>query len=309
MDRVVKENPQASENHTNTSSDPWTVRRILDWTTDHLTKHGSDSPRLDTEVLLAHARKCERIRLYTNYDDVVSEAERKLMRQLVQRRAKSEPVAYLVGKREFFGLDFYVDNNVLIPRPDTESLVMELVDEAQKRSSSSILDLCTGSGCIAIAAAANCSNAQFLASDISETALEIARKNAESNALSQKIQFLQSDCFESIPVGSAFDFIVSNPPYIPDSEIESLEADVSQHEPRLALAGGADGLDYYRRIVQEAHQYLKEEGVLMLEFSPEQESSLKSLFEESEKYTDVRVKADLAGRARVIIGKKSPILK
>ncbi|QDT97006.1 Release factor glutamine methyltransferase [Gimesia aquarii] len=309
MDRVVKENPEASESPSKTSAEPWTIRRILDWTTAHLEKHGSDSPRLDTEVLLAFARKCERIRLYTNYDDVVTEAERTLMRQLVQRRAKSEPVAYLVGKREFFGLDFYVDSSVLVPRPDTETLVMELVEETQKRASSSILDLCTGSGCVAIAAAANCSNARFLATDISEAALEVAKKNAESNSLSQKIRFLKSNCFESIPHDSLFDLIVSNPPYIPDSEIELLEADVRQHEPRLALAGGEDGLDFYRRIIQEAHQYLNEEGVLMLEFSPEQEVALKSLFDKSEKYTDVKVKADLAGRARVIIGKKSPILK
>ncbi|MFK7777386.1 MAG: peptide chain release factor N(5)-glutamine methyltransferase [Gimesia sp.] len=305
----MKENPQPSEGTPKVAADSWTVRRILDWTTSHLTKCGSDSPRLDAEVLLAFVRKCERIRLYTNYEDEVSGADRALMRELVQRRAKSEPVAYLVGNREFFSLDFYVDQNVLVPRPDTETLVMELVDEAQKAASPYILDLCTGSGCIAIAGAAHCPHASFLATDISTAALAIAEKNAETNGQSQKIRFLESDCFGNISVDSGFDIIVSNPPYIPDSEIESLEADVRQHEPRLALAGGADGLDYYRRIIQEADSYLKEEGVLLLEFSPEQESSLKQLFEASGKYTELRVKADLAGRSRVIIGKKLPILK
>ncbi len=305
----MKENPESSETSSQSASESWTVRRILDWTTAHLTKHGSDSPRLDAEVLLAFARNCERIRLYTNYQDEVTEPQRTLMRSLVQRRAKAEPVAYLVGKREFFGLDFLVDRNVLVPRPDTETLVMELVDEAQKIASPSILDLCTGSGCIAIATAAHYSKASFLATDISAAALEIARKNAETNRVSDKIQFLQSDCFAEIPADTAFDMIVSNPPYIPDAEIELLEADVRQHEPRLALSGGADGLDFYRRIIQEAPSYLKEAGTLMLEFSPEQESALKELFETSGKYTDVRVKADLAGRARVIISKKLPILK
>ncbi|MCA9014161.1 MAG: peptide chain release factor N(5)-glutamine methyltransferase [Planctomycetaceae bacterium] len=308
MDRVVKENPPSSE-RTSDAAESWTVRRILDWTTAHLTKHGSDSPRLDAEVLLAFARKCERIRLYTNYDDVVTEEQRGLMRELVQRRTKSEPVAYLVGNREFFGLDFYVDRHVLVPRPDTETLVMELVDEIQKHAAPLILDLCTGSGCIAIAAAANCANASFLATDISEPALEIARKNAETNGLSEQIQFLLSDCFTDIPEGTVFDIIVSNPPYIPDAEIESLDADVSQHEPRLALAGGADGLDFYRRIIAEAPRYLKDGGRLLLEFSPEQETALIALFESSGKFGAVRVKADLAGRARVIIGQKLPILK
>lgn len=305
----MKENPESSERTPQVTAESWTVRRILDWTTAHLTKHGSDSPRLDAEVLLAFARKCERIRLYTNYEDEVSGEERALMRELIQRRAKSEPVAYLVGNREFFGLDFYVDQNVLVPRPDTETLVMELVDAAQKEASPSVLDLCTGSGCIAIAAASNCPHASFLATDISGAALAIAQKNAESNGLSQKIQFLKSDFFEGIPNDSEFDIIASNPPYIPDAEIESLEADVRQHEPRLALAGGVDGLDYYRRIIQEADSYLKEEGVLLLEFSPEQESALRKLLEASGKYTEIRVESDLAGRARVIIGKKLPILK
>ncbi len=304
MDRNVKEKPQVSDSVSNTTPDPWTVRRILDWTTAHLTKHGSDSPRLDTEVLLAYARKCERIRLYTNYEDIVTEEERTLMRELVQRRARSEPVAYLVGNREFFGLDFFVDHNVLVPRPDTETLVMELVDRAHKTSAPTILDLCTGSGCVAIAAASHCAQARFLATDISEEALKIAEKNAAVNGVTDKIQFLQSDCFDQISDDSLFDIIVSNPPYISDSEIELLEAEVRQHEPRLALAGGVDGLDFYRRIIQEAHQYLKAEGKLMLEFSPEQESSLKTLFEESGKFTGVKVKNDLAGRARVIIGKK-----
>ena len=304
MDRDVTDNSPSKEVGSNASAEPWTVRRILDWTTGHLAKHGSDSPRLDAEVLLAFARNCERIRLYTNYEDIVTEEQRATMRSLVQRRSHAEPVAYLVGKREFFGLDFYVDQNVLIPRPDTETLVMELVEEAQKLTSPRILDLCTGSGCVAIAAAANCPNASFLATDISEAALSIAQKNAENNDLLEQIQFLLSDCFDQLPAEGQFDLIASNPPYIPDAEIETLDADVRQHEPRLALAGGVDGLDFYRKIIQTAIPYLKEGGHLLLEFSPEQEASLREILMASENYRNVRVKADLANRSRVIVAQK-----
>ncbi|QDV18909.1 Release factor glutamine methyltransferase [Gimesia panareensis] len=304
MDRDVKENSSTPESGSNASAEPWTVRRILDWTTAHLAKHGSDSPRLDAEVLLAYSRNCERIRLYTNYEDVVTEQQRATMRSLVQRRSNAEPVAYLVGKREFFGLDFFVDQNVLIPRPDTETLVMELVEEAQKLTAPQILDLCTGSGCVAIAAASNCPNASFLATDISEAALSIAQKNAETNGLRERIQFLKSDCFAQIPAGAQFDLIASNPPYIPDAEIETLEADVRQHEPRLALAGGTDGLDFYRKIIQEAIPCLKEGGQLLLEFSPEQEAALRELLTASGNYRNIRVKTDLAHRSRVIIAQK-----
>lgn len=304
MDRDVNKNSSSSASSSDASAEPWTVRRILDWTTAHLAKHGSDSPRLDAEVLLAFARNCERIRLYTNYEDIVTEAQRATMRSLVQRRSNAEPVAYLVGKREFFGLDFYVDQNVLIPRPDTETLVMELVEEAQQLTSPQILDLCTGSGCVAIAAASNCSTASFLATDISEAALSIAQKNAESNDLLAQIRFLKSDCFAQIPAEAQFDLIASNPPYIPDAEIETLDMDVRQHEPRLALAGGADGLVFYRKIIQEAVPRLKEGGKLLLEFSPEQEAALRELFTASDSYRNIRVKTDLANRSRVIIAQK-----
>ncbi len=168
-----------------TTSDEWTVRRIIDWTTAHLKKHGSDTPRLDTEILLAHARGCRRIELYTRFDDVLTEKERTTMRDLVRRRAQSEPVAYLVGHREFFGLDFRVTSAVLIPRPDTETLVVELLDVAKSLPAPRILDVGTGSGCIAIAAAVNqaatCAN--DLATDIERGGglRLVARENAREH--------------------------------------------------------------------------------------------------------------------------------
>ena len=176
-------------------SDEWTVRRIIDWTTAHLKKHGSDTPRLETEILLAHARGCRRIELYTRFDEVLSEKERATMRDLVRRRAQSEPVAYLVGHREFFGLDFRVTPAVLIPRPDTETLVVELVDVAKPLAAPRILDIGTGSGCIAIAAAVNLPNAQITATDASEAALAVARENAANHKVVERIQFLSGDLF------------------------------------------------------------------------------------------------------------------
>ena len=159
-------------------TEEWTVRRILDWTTAHLKQHGSDTPRLDAEILLAHARACRRIELYTHFDEPLTDAQRAVMRDLAKRRAKSEPVAYLVGHREFFSLDFRVTPDVLIPRPDTETLVVELIDAAKPLESPRILDIGTGSGCIAVAAAVNLPKAQITATDLSEAALAIARENA-----------------------------------------------------------------------------------------------------------------------------------
>ena len=198
-------------------SDEWTVRRIIDWTTAHLKKHGSDTPRLDTEILLAHARGCRRIELYTRFDEVLNEDERSAMRDLVRRRAQSEPVAYLVGHREFFGLDFRVTPAVLIPRPDTETLVVELLDVAKPLTAPRILDLGTGSGCIAIAAAVNLPAAQITATDLSDAALAVARGNAESHHVLDRIRFLSGDLFAAVAHEERFDVVASNPPYIADS--------------------------------------------------------------------------------------------
>ena len=164
-------------------AEEWTVRRVLDWTTAHLKQHGSETPRLDAEILLAHARGCRRIELYTRFDEPLTDAQRAVMRDLAKRRAKSEPVAYLVGHREFFSLDLRVTPDVLIPRPDTETLVVELIDAARAVESPRILDLGTGSGCIAIAAAVNLPSARVTATDLSDAALAIARENAEKHAV------------------------------------------------------------------------------------------------------------------------------
>lgn len=283
-------------------SDEWTVRRIIEWTTAHLKKHGSDTPRLDAEILLAHARGCRRIELYTGFDDVLDERQRAAMRDLVRRRAQSEPVAYLVGHREFFGLDFHVTPAVLIPRPDTETLVVELLDRAKPLSAPRILDVGTGSGCIAIAAAVNHRAAQVTATDVSDAALAVARENAQTHHVVDRIRFLSGDLFAAVGHEERFDFVVSNPPYIAESEKETLQNDVRKYEPLAALFAGPTGRETLFRLVDEAPAHLAAGGTLLLEISPEHSPPLVERMESSGRYQEIRVIKDLAGQARVVRG-------
>ncbi|MEZ6049328.1 MAG: peptide chain release factor N(5)-glutamine methyltransferase [Planctomycetaceae bacterium] len=278
----------------------WTVKRILEWTTTHLQKHGSESPRLEAEILLAHARRCERIQLYTRYDDPLTDNERAIMRDLVSRRAKKEPVAYLVGFREFYSLKFKVSHDVLIPRPDTETLVMEGLDLSRKFLKPRVLELCTGSGCVAVAFAANHLNARVVATDISPAALSIAAENANQHKVSDRIEFKEGDLFQAVQgMQGKFDLIMSNPPYVTTGELNELEADVVKYEPHLALDGGADGLDLVRKIIRQAVEYLNPEGHLLIEMDPAQvEATLKFAAEETEFKTS-RFLNDSTGRPRV----------
>jgi release factor glutamine methyltransferase len=281
-------------------SDEWTVRRVLDWSTAHLKRQGSDTPRLDAEILLAFSRGCRRIELYTRIEEVMSEQERGTMRDLVRRRAESEPVAYLVGYREFFGLDFAVSPAVLIPRPDTETLVVELLDAAKPLAAPRILDIGTGSGCIAISAAVNHETSQVTATDRSEPALAIARQNAEKHHLLERIRFLEGDLFAPLDENEQFDIIASNPPYIADHERETLQTDVRRYEPASALFAGPTGLEVLTRIVADAPKHLASGGTLLLEISPEQASAVTGLLESNGSYEAIRVVKDLAGLARVV---------
>ena len=282
------------------AEEPWTVKRVLEWTTNHLKKHGSDTPRLDAEILLAQARGCPRIQLYTQFDQPLSDTVRAQMRDLVQRRAKAEPVAYLVGHREFFSLDFRVTRDVLIPRPDTETLVMEVLDATKSLAEAKVLDLCTGSGCVAIAIAKNCKTANLVATEISSVALVIAKENAERHQVTDRIEFIESDLFASIPAGKKFDIIASNPPYIPSAEIDQLDAEVAKHEPRLALDGGPDGLDIIRRILEAAPTFLAPNGLIAIEFTPEQAESLEQIVTKHGGYEQIEIRKDLGKRPRVL---------
>ncbi|MEX0701826.1 MAG: peptide chain release factor N(5)-glutamine methyltransferase [Planctomycetales bacterium] len=291
------------------AADQWTVRRILEWTTAHLAQHGSDSPRLDAEILLAHARGCRRIDLYTRFDEVLTDAQRATMRNLVRRRAKAEPVAYLVGHREFYGLDFRVTPDVFIPRPDTETLVMELIRAAKEVSEGEprILDVGTGSGCIAIAAAVNCPRAQITAIEQSPAALAIARENAAKHGVAERIRFLEGRLFGPLEPGETFHCIASNPPYVPESERETIQPDVRLHEPHAALFSGPDGLDAIRQLVAEAPSHFEPGGRLMFEIAPEQEPAVRALLESTGRYAEMAPLRDLPGKIRVVRARYTPV--
>src|SRR6185312_785568 len=238
--------------------DVWTIGSLLTWTTDFFTKKGIDEPRLSAELLLAHALECSRMALYTQYERVPPEKQIAAFRALVKERANHVPVAYLVGKAWFFSLEFAVTRDVLIPRPDTETLVEFVIQHARQRPEWSapgmpaILDLCTGSGAITIALAKRLPTAVFTATDISPKALAVARGNAETHKVADRITFLEGDLFAPLakePAPTLFHVIAANPPYIPSGEIANLPVTVRDHEPRLALVGGIDGLTFHRRIM------------------------------------------------------------
>jgi len=278
----------------------WTIRRILEWTSGYLREKGSDSPRLEAEVLLAHARGCPRIQLYTAYDEVLPDAIRAKMRELVQRRAAAEPVAYLVGYREFFGLKFKVTPDVLIPRPETETLVMETLERTKSVENPRILDVGTGSGCIAVSIAVNHPGAQVTAVDISPAALAVARSNVEQHGVADRVELIESDLFAGLASGVQFDAIVSNPPYVRIDEMDGLQPEIRLHEPHVALVAGPDGLDVFRRIAAEATRWLKPGGFVLVEFSPEQAAGVQGLFSAEFGWRQTRVLSDTSGHPRAL---------
>lgn len=278
----------------------WTVKRVLDWSIDYLKKNGSESPRLDAEILLAHARGCQRIQLYTEYDAPLTPEERASMRDLVKRRAGHEPVAYLVGFREFFGMKFDVEPGVLIPRPDTESLVVTALEQATEFESPRILDLCTGTACVALAIVENCRNAAVTAVELDDQAFEVARRNIEKHHLAEHVALLKGDLFEPLSSDDRFDLICSNPPYVTDSEMDTLQPDVRLHEPELALRAGPDGLDMIRRIIPESASWLESGGSLLLEIGESQGEAVIDLFSRYDEFVTAQIVTDLEGRSRVV---------
>lgn len=258
------------------SEDRWTIGRLLTWTAEYLGKKGSESPRLDTEVLLAHVLKQHRVWLYTHYEDEIAETDRAVFRELVRRRAESTPVAYLVSKKEFFSLPLKVTPAVLIPRPDTETLVVEFLARFKDQAAVLAVDVGTGSGAIALACVRRHATAQFLATDISPEALAVARENAESLKLGDRVEFHAGDLLEPVASAGPFDAIVANPPYIPTSAIATLEPSVRDHEPHAALDGGGDGLEIVARLIHQAVPLLKPGGHLILEIGSDQEAPVRA---------------------------------
>jgi release factor glutamine methyltransferase len=290
----------------NAPEQPWTIGRLLAWTTDYLAAKKSESPRLDAEVLLADVLKYERVQLYTSYAMIVSDAARGAFRELVKRRAAGEPVAYLVGRKEFYSLPLAVSPAVLIPRPDTETLVAEFLTRFKDRATPRVLELGTGSGAIALAIAKQHESSHIVATDLSTEALGVARSNAKRHGLTARIDFRAGDLFEPIPTGEVFDAVLCNPPYIPTNVIPTLEPGVRDFEPHIALDGGPDGLDVVRRIVADAVEHLVPGGCLLLEIGTEQEAPVRALIEATGQYELAPTVRDAANHPRVVRATRRP---
>ncbi len=285
-------------------SETWTIGRLLTWTADYLKQHGAVSSRLDAEVLLAVAAGCQRIDLYTRFDEAAPESLRTSFRELVRRRAEGTPVAYLAGRREFYSLSFRVTPDVLIPRPETEFLVVALLDRLRPRAVAgavSVADVGTGSGIIAICAAKYVPQTHVTAIDISPQALTVARANAAELKVAERIEFFEGDLLKGLPSGKRFDFIVSNPPYVSQAEYDSLARDVKQFEPRGALLAGPRGTEVIERLTAQARERLAPGGMLLIEISPMLEQAVRALFEAGGCWRLEPTIKDLAGHARVIV--------
>jgi release factor glutamine methyltransferase len=285
-----------------------TVLEAIQRSTEFLAKKGVDSPRLQTELLLAHLLKQPRMRLYLEFERVLTPAEVDGLREFIKRRGQREPLQHIVGSTSFCGFEIVVNRDVLIPRPETEVLAERGWTFLNQLSTlnaqpSTVLDFGTGSGCLAIALASKCPAAEVYAIDISPEALALARQNAARHGVAERIRFLQGDGFAAAPEGAQFDLIISNPPYIPSGEIVSLQPEVRDHDPRRALDGGADGLDYGRRLAAESPRFLKPLGRLMLEFGDGQAESLRQAFQE-QKWIVEAIEQDYNHQPRIMVARR-----
>lgn len=285
------------------------MMRLLEWTTSYFKSRGSDCARLDAEVLLAEARQCERIRLYTMFDDVPNEQERAAFREMVRRRGQGTPVAYLVGHKEFYSMAFRVDENVLIPRAETEHVIIEALDHIkqlpldERDTPLHIADIGTGSGAIAVTLAKHCPAAIVTAVDLSEDALRIAKWNADKHEVTEQVTFLHGDLMG--PVTTPVDVLCSNPPYISEKEYEALDPQVRDHEPRLALLAGDDGKELILRLRDQAAEKVVQGGKVIIELSPMIASACRDDFEAHPAFTDVHLVKDLSRLDRLLIAARA----
>jgi release factor glutamine methyltransferase len=289
---------------------PWTVRRLLEWTTGFFQKKNVDSPRLSAELLLAHVLDYPRIKLYTDYERELSEPMLTRFRGLVQRAGEQEPIAYLTGKAHFFSLEFDVGPGVLIPRPDTETLVETAIGYARNTTgleTPRILDLCTGSGCIAAALAKSLPTAQVIAIDKSEKAAAVAKANMDKLGLADRVTVVTGDLFaplaDMVDV-RPFDLITANPPYIPTDQIAGLDRNVKDYEPLEALDGGMDGLMIHHRILHEGLDRLVPGGRMYLEIAFDQADAALEAASKVPGYEDWRILKDHGGNDRVLTVRK-----
>lgn len=277
----------------------WTVMKVLNWSCDDLKKKGVEKPRLDAEILLSHTLGLSRLELYTNFDKPMSPQERESFKNMLKRRREREPIAYILGHKEFYSMDFNVSASVLVPRPETELLVDRVLKETGKEAQATIADVGTGSGCIAVAIAKNSKNKVY-ASDISQEALTVAQKNAAQNEAT--VTFAQGSLLAPFEPGLLFDGIVSNPPYIETETLKGLSPELA-FEPKGALDGGADGLDVIRPLVDEAKDRLVDGGFLLFEIGFNQGEASKGLLAD-EGYTEIELIKDLAGHDRALFARR-----
>lgn len=286
----------------------WTIKKLLDWVSGYFAEKGVDSPRLSGELLLCHVLGLERIQLYTLFDRAVDPPQLAQLRALVKRAGEHEPIAYLVGRCEFYSLPLKITSDCLIPRPETEGLVEKaIMFLRQREGAQQVLDLCTGSGCIAAAVAKNVKEVEVVATDISDAALKVAAENMEKLKLTEKVRLLCGDLFDPIIEGlgaARFDLIVSNPPYVSEPEYAALDKNVKDYEPADALLAGADGLDVYKRIVEKVDDFLKPDGALMMEIGYAQGPAIRELLEASGAFKTITIEKDFANNDRIAIAKK-----
>lgn len=292
------------------TTDQWTIAGILSWTQGHFEKWRPETPRLDAELLLAFVLGCSRLDLYLKADQPLNKKERKAYRELVQQRADGCPIAYLIGEKEFWSLTLEVNKNTLIPRPDTETLVENTVVQIQNwqikhpESQCLIAELGTGTAAIPLAICAEVKNLHIIAVDCSKDVLEVAERNMErhKSLLSPRnnlIELVESNLFSKINPTEKLDFIISNPPYIPSKNISSLQVDITQYEPLIALDGGPDGLSFYRYLLETAPSLLTPEGEMFLEIGFDQQANLNLLLKEFPDWKTSVFQPDLQGNDRV----------
>jgi release factor glutamine methyltransferase len=286
----------------------WTVQRLIEWTTQFLTRKGIDPARLSAELLLAHVLAIPRIKLYTDFERVPSADDLARFRELVRRAGEQEPVAYLTGRSHFFNLEFEVNRDVLITRHDTEVLVENVIRlvRSQPESNPQILDLCTGSGCVAAAIAANIKTAQVTAVEISPKAVAVAQNNVKNLKLEDRVEILEGDLYAPLSKKGTqlFSVIAGNPPYIRSGQIVSLDRSVREYEPAAALDGGADGLDIHRRIWADAAPHLVEGGHILLEIAFDQADAAMNVISGYPSLAEARILKDYGGRDRVIAARR-----
>ncbi len=294
---------QNKANANNNDTKVWTIGRLLKWTQEYFTAKKIDSPRLDAEVLLAYVLQKERIYLYVHFDEPLQENELVNFRELIKKRATRLPIAYIIGQKEFMGMTFKVNKDVLVPRPETELLVEAVIDRLPSDKDVKFADIGTGSGAIAIALAKLRSNFSGCAVDISEKAIETAKINADALQVKDRIEFLQGDLLTPLynrDEARKFNAIVSNPPYIPLKDMEGLQPEVRKYEPYDALTDKNDGLDFYRRLTKNGGELLTEDGFLACEIGIGQAEAIRKMAEEND-WGRCEILKDLARIERVVV--------